>query len=1005
MASFSFRSNSLASSCGDNDGRQTRSQSVMSTCSDGPRKSLRMIKYCTELLPRNLMCNGCTLYEDLKPTLKKQPRAVSHSGDFSKYTCVKPWTKTKDKAGYYDLDPKVNNWFQKVHQYLADQGYAGSRRLLDIPSEAFQEDVVEALSFVSDLSPLTNESSTTTTSPLLQTRFDNTGKVDSREDIQLYSETVLSMGEHQFKITGIPITHSVVTKSHLQKLNNSHKTLKHLQNLLQRKKFYGGSSLTKAIIATAVTSCPALPLSQAANIIPQIVAATLLDAGVLDKAKVAMFSKSFASEAWLRNRVFMFAAENMYQLGIKIKNIQVFLSCDKGNKKGVGHFVKILSWYDKQTKSVVKQLLDIDGSDGKTSECADAIAASLKKIGDIKIQGQTTDSGGGGVLVGLANALQEKNLCRPRYLFTSCSLHNLQLSVANPIKEVIGEGGLEKKNAMQLLHSVYDLQASMPLEVWKTQVDNAVDFLQSYGGPNTPYIGITNGDRQFADKWEKAKTFRTFTATMTDKELRKIKCTIQAPVLTRWWTVGECAQVVWPAYLLLLRICQQVINSHPTSAKPNKIASGLQPLMLEAEIFTDLSMIHCFHSFYVSPHFDWMQSATDLTALPGFQAHNTLGRYFLLVQDLNDCLVHPLFEEFRQTMARLPPSLQQHQESKAKLFIETSLKAINKHFERWGDKSLLPAALLSEVPLASVIAAVVLKQDTPQEVLHADDFVSKAHYQRSFNILKFDAFVRSKLTADNDEQYYPLVRMAAEELLKGQIDLRDMDNEDPVTAPISNFLYHMYLPLASHTQFVEAGVKEAKNVSTTDRSEMLRSAYAVCRAARLHCIDDLRCLSSTNRIEALLSSAIHHCEDHEALKALDEEYDARIEDIADLMRENHFRHERVENEKQEALNKANKNKVENAMQKRTGVEQTAAVAGIVRYGNLRVHHLDAIKVELLARGCTEEEVSAMKNLTAFKNKLKEMELARVIDNGGDALQKQQAANGFKPLSEALFPVS
>jgi hypothetical protein len=68
-------------------------------------------------------------------------------------------------------------------------------------------------------------------------------------------------------------------------------------------------------------------------------------------------------------------------------------------------------------------------------------------------------------LDGLHGALEERELCRPGYLVTSCSLHNLQLAVANPIKQTMGEGGLEKKNVMQLLHTVYDLQDSMNLAV------------------------------------------------------------------------------------------------------------------------------------------------------------------------------------------------------------------------------------------------------------------------------------------------------------------------------------------------------------------------------------------------------------------------------------------------------------------------------------------------------------------------------------------------------------
>ena len=211
---------------------------------------------------------------------------------------------------------------------------------------------------------------------------------------------------------------------------------------------------------------------------------------------------------------------------------------------------------------------------------------------------------------------------------------------------------------------------------------------------------------------EHVKTFRKFLAALPNKDLKRAIFKIPAPVLTRWWTVGEAARVVWTAYLLIFRISQQVINAN-TSAKATKIASGLQPLMMELEIFSDLSLINNFHSFYVSPHFDWMQSSTDLTATPGFQAHNTLVCYFLMVEDLTALstaisTTHPSFHCFQATLAVCTPELRQGQEAKASEFVSIALASVNKHFERWCKEPLLPAALLSEGPMAAVVASVIL---------------------------------------------------------------------------------------------------------------------------------------------------------------------------------------------------------------------------------------------------------------------------------------------------------
>jgi hypothetical protein len=73
------------------------------------------------------------------------------------------------------------------------------------------------------------------------------------------------------------------------------------------------------------------------------------------------------------------AVDNILWLSQELDNKQVFVSCDKGNKKGVDHLVKYLSWVDDDCKVQVS-MLDIDGSEGTGEACAHAIEKSLKKL-------------------------------------------------------------------------------------------------------------------------------------------------------------------------------------------------------------------------------------------------------------------------------------------------------------------------------------------------------------------------------------------------------------------------------------------------------------------------------------------------------------------------------------------------------------------------------------------------------------------------------------------------
>ena len=1013
---------STDSSSSDGSRRSSRRNSFESApgsiAKTAPLKSVRRIKYCLDWpLPSHLICGGCTEYSNSFTGQKNKgfDRAKTHT--HRKYNCKQPWKVDPEgmKEGDNRYD-KSGGWIIKVHEYIKERFDCSLRRVIITPAN--HSSTKRAISQIllnngdTPTSSITSGGAPSTATSNLEEE-DGCKKKKTKEEVKLMTHIVSSTG-YSFEVKNVPATHEIVLSAEMSRLRNADLQMKELRESFNNYRFSAKPlPFMKSLLSVALASSPTLPLYQAANIIPLVVAGFLVDLGLLFKANIHSFSKSFPSETYLRDMLFEYAAENSYELGRKLEGKLVFLSCDKGNKKGVGHFIKILSWYNTDTFSVKKQIVDIDASEGTTEACADAIAFSLKKLGgNLKLQGQTTDSGGGGVLDGLASALTTRHqLCRRNYLTASCSLYNLQTSVKNPIVTTIGEGGVDAKNAMQLLHAVYDLQQSMEKDVWNAFVTEALKFLEANVGQ--PYVGISVGDEQFANKWELVKTFRNFTSNLDDDDLKAVTLRIQAPVLTRWWTVGQCARLTSSIYLLLVRITQLVINASLANSRGSKIASGLQTLLLERQIYSDLCLIHCFHSVYVCPHFEWMQSATDLSDLPGFQAHNTLSRYYLMMKDLHDIQTtidsnHEGFVDFRESLHGMSQEDRLHQQHKAQQFITIAEQSVTKHFQRWCSVSLLPAALLSEKPLASVVAAVMLKRNNI--AFDPPLFHSEAHDDRVFDMSFFHNFVKASVQSEGQPAtiyYDPMAIVAAQLLLDNKdFDLRDKEDYDP----IKSYLLSAYLPLASHTQFVEAGVKEAKVVSQSDRSEQLRSAYAIIRSARIHSDGVVvRDLSSTQRIQMLMKSAKQHVESRQYFQGAHVDYNEQVNAIVTSMRTEHFKQERVEQLIATAINKGSINKKDNALQKRRGVDTTLVMMGLIPYGKLtkRNGHHEDLMTELLFRGCNEDEVKSM-GITARKTKLRELELQRVVsDETGDNDETKKkneatAQKAFKPLSAAAF---
>ncbi len=102
-----------------------------------------------------------------------------------------------------------------------------------------------------------------------------------------------------------------------------------------------------------------------------VVAAFLADSHLIDvKIDFKLFSKSFASARNLRDILISFAVDSLNEVGNQIHGAEnVFLSCDKGNKKGLSHFVKILSRWDKTERTDQTCVLNIDASEGTSEGC------------------------------------------------------------------------------------------------------------------------------------------------------------------------------------------------------------------------------------------------------------------------------------------------------------------------------------------------------------------------------------------------------------------------------------------------------------------------------------------------------------------------------------------------------------------------------------------------------------------------------------------------------------
>ena len=268
----------------------------------------------------------------------------------------------------------------------------------------------------------------------------------------------------------LPPTYQYILKSDLCKLQAKAERGDKIDEVLTSHK-YMGSQDAKLAIAAGLALAPNISLYSAEPLIAAVHLSTFMELGITPTSD--QIAKTSPLAATLRDAIHDLAARVIAKKGeaAQVANHK-FLATDKGptSNKAIRHFVKLISFYDWRNQMTEFFLLDMDGTGNSSREAAEAVEFSLKEKelgGLIQFSGQTTDSGGGGTFEFFYVNLRDKGLVTNDFYFVAnCTLHSLQLIMVGPTEKVFGLGGREKKNYMQLLHCMYDIEKHIGRDVW-----------------------------------------------------------------------------------------------------------------------------------------------------------------------------------------------------------------------------------------------------------------------------------------------------------------------------------------------------------------------------------------------------------------------------------------------------------------------------------------------------------------------------------------------------------
>ena len=314
----------------------------------------------------------------------------------------------------------------------------------------------------------------TSSSLLCSTRLNNSTPVKEKQ---------IRYGPRTYSVENIPSPYVLCLKNHWHLMKRKAELAMNIITKIKKKKCTVTNALSRRLLGIAAAISPKTSSDNLKKMIPLIFSSFLCECDF--PFMFEDLSTSTVKSGAVKSMVIDTATDSLFIARNEIlkENSGLFLSCDKGHSGNVGHFVKKLSWWSEEEKRIKVLTLDTDDSDGSSADCADAIQFSLNKLFfdvPLVLRGQTTDSGGGGTGFSLARELEKRAItCGPKFLVSFCTLHMLQLCLSNGVKETYGEGGFLpdgnfKRNAMQLVHGAYNLQASFPFPVWCRMFEEAV---------------------------------------------------------------------------------------------------------------------------------------------------------------------------------------------------------------------------------------------------------------------------------------------------------------------------------------------------------------------------------------------------------------------------------------------------------------------------------------------------------------------------------------------------
>jgi hypothetical protein len=268
----------------------------------------------------------------------------------------------------------------------------------------------------------------------------------------------------------------------------------------------------------------------------------------------------------------------------------------------------------------------------------------------------------------------------------SCGAHGIQSVFRLAMIQFVGEGGLDSRNAIQLLHTVFSLYLVLKSR-WKR------------------VVGLV---------WKKIHANKQMPDNLLDsiEAPKALVKAMQEPLVTRWWTIGSLAILTTKHLDFFLLLAKGVCSITNTDVQENIIASNLLSLASSEWIVADAYFIAGIAKDWLNWHMKWYQGTDANIGRPGFLSFHRSVRYFLMVDDVDqirrDWKTKEVFEKFSKQVATMTnPKLKLLKEGMVEAFLKKMRLQIIKHNKRYILTRSIVRSVFAEWQTGQTVAQVL----------------------------------------------------------------------------------------------------------------------------------------------------------------------------------------------------------------------------------------------------------------------------------------------------------